>query len=357
MKINLNLIKNFKKNLHHGLAVDLGSNKIIVYLDKKGIVFEEKSIVAVNNKTKQIIAIGQEAQEMLGKTPSYISIIEPLEKGVISNFEIAEKLLRYILTDIKEKHNLSNFFFNPNIIVGVNANSTEVQLRAAIDMLRNAGGKNIYLIEKPLSIAIGCGLLLTEAKGHLIVDIGAGITEVSVVSLGGIVVSKNTTIAGNKFNQDIVQYIKSKFKLAIGVQTAEIIKTKIGNAIDLNKDETLNIKGRDLITGLPKEIKITSDEAREALLESLDVIIQTIKNVIEETPPELISDIIDKGILVTGKSSKLKGIKELIEKHTGLKVNLIDNPKNSVIKGEGSVLENFQVMKTYLLNEDGNTSW
>jgi len=345
--------KLFRVNsLSQEVGFDLGTSKISVYLKNKGIVLNEPSVVAVNNKTDQIVAIGREASAMVGKTPQHITATKPLVNGVISDFEVAEKMINYLLQKIREGGKGGKFWFIKRAIVGVPSNCTEVEKKAVEDVFHNAGVKEVFLIEKSLAIAIGSGLLLKEPKGHLIVDIGGGITEVAVISLGGVVVSQNIRIAGDKLNDDIIRYIKDNFKLAIGDQTAEKIKTTIGSAVPHASSDAnyLIIQGRDLTKGLPKEIKITDKEVREALSESLDTIVQTIKNTIETAPPELIPDIMNHGILLTGGSSLLKGFDKLIESSTGLEVNVADDPINTVVRGEGIILENYDGMKAYLLS-------
>ncbi len=345
--------KIFKSNsLTQEVGFDLGTSKISVYLKNKGIVLNEPSVVAVNNKTDQIVAIGKEASAMIGKTPQHITATKPLVNGVISDFEVAEKMIGFILQKIKDDGKGGKFWFIKRAVVGVPSNCTEVEKKAVEDVFHNAGVKEVFLIEKSLAIAIGSGLLLKEPKGHLIVDIGGGITEVAVISLGGVVVSQNIRIAGDKLNEDIIRYIKDNFKLAIGDQTAEKIKIGIGSAVSNTSasNNYLIIQGRDLTKGLPKEIKITDKEVREALSESLDTIVQTVKNTIETAPPELIPDIMNHGILLTGGTSLLKGIDKLIESSTGLEVNIADDPINTVVRGEGIILENFEGMKAYLLS-------
>ncbi len=346
-----NLLK--ANTLSQEVGFDLGTGKISVYLKNKGIVLNEPSVVAVNNKTDQIVAIGREASAMIGKTPQHITATKPLVNGVISDFEVAEKMINYLLQKIKEGSKAGKFWFVKRAIVGVPSNCTEVEKKAVEDVFHNAGVKEVYLIEKSLAIAIGSGLLLKEPKGHLIVDIGGGITEVAVISLGGVVVSQNIRIAGDKLNEDIIRYIRDNFKLAIGDQTAEKIKVTIGSAVATHASgdaSYLIVQGRDLTKGLPKEIKITEKEVREAIAESLDTIVQTIKNTIETAPPELIPDIMNHGILLTGGSSLLRGIDKLIESSTGLEVNVADDPINTVVRGEGIILENFEGMKSYLLS-------
>jgi len=347
--MNIKFFQNiFKKvdSLSQNIALDLGTTKISMYVKGKGIVVKEPAVVALNTKTDQIIAIGKEAEAMLGKTPGHVAAVKPIVNGVISDFEVTEKLLRFLFQKIKES---GSFFLGPRVVVGINSEGTEVERKAVEDAVRNAGGREVYLVEKALAIAIGAGLLLSEAKGNLIVDIGGGITEVSIVSLGGIVVSRSVRIGGNKLNEDIIHFIRNKFKLAIGEQTAERIKTTIGSAMERNSNQTIVIRGRDLAKGLPKEVKVTEEEVREAISESLLTIIQIIKNTLEVAPPELVADIIEKGILLTGGTALLKDMDTLIEKSTGLKVNLADDPINSVVRGEGIILENFDAMKPYLL--------
>lgn len=342
------MIKSFKENLFHNIGVDLGTSKTLIYVKGKGIVINEPTVVAMNNKTNQILAIGYEAEEMAGKTPSHISAIRPLNNGVISDFEVAEKMLDYFLSKSKKKGFFGQFLDWPRLVVGVPTGGTEVEKRAVEDVARSAGAKEVYLVEEPIAVALGAQLSVKESQGIFVVDIGGGTTEVAVISLGGIVVSKSLRIAGNKLNDDIIHYFRDKFKLSIGERTAERIKIFIGSALDLGSNQEMKVKGRDLTRGLPKEIKVKEDDIREAITPSLIKIIDAIKSTVEITPPELIGDIMETGIILSGGTSLLRGIDKLIEESIDLPVKIIDDPITSVIRGIGIILEDLEGSKDIL---------
>lgn len=342
------MAKGLKENFFRNIGVDLGTSKTLIYVKGKGIVINEPTVVAMNNKTNQILAVGHEAEEMIGKTPSHISAIRPLNNGVISDFEVAEKMLDYFLDKSKKKGFFGQFLGWPRLVVGVPTGGTEVEKRAVEDVARSAGAKEVYLIEEPIAVALGAQLSVKESQGIFVVDIGGGTTEVAVISLGGIVVSKSLRIAGNKLNDDIIHYFRDKFKLSIGEKTAERIKIFIGSALDLGSNQEMKIKGRDLTRGLPKEIKIKEDDIREAITPSLIKIIDAIKSTVEITPPELIGDIMETGIILSGGTSLLRGIDKLIEESIDLPVKIIDDPITSVIRGIGIILEDLEESKDVL---------
>lgn len=344
------MAKTIKTNLFHNIGLDLGTTKILVYVKGKGIIVNEPTVVATNNKTGQILAIGQEAEEMLGKTPLHINAIRPLASGVISDFEVTEKMLHYFLEKAKAKGILGRVFDWPRLVIGVPTGGTEVEKRAVEDVARSAGAKEVYLVEEPIAVALGAQLKIKESQGAFIADIGGGSTEVAVISLGGIVVSKSLRIGGDKLNEDIIYYFRDKYKLAIGEKTAERIKIFIGSAVDLGTNQEMNVKGRDLTRGLPKEIRVKEDDIREAISPSLEKIIGAIKDTIELTPPELIGDIMETGIILSGGTSLLRGFDKLLEDSVDLPINLIDDPITSVVRGIGVILEDIEAYKDILIN-------
>lgn len=346
IKINYKLFSSLIKDI----GIDLGTTKSIVYVKGRGIIINEPTIVAVNNKTNQIIAVGREATQMLGKTPPHISAIKPLVNGVISDFEVTEKMIRYFLDRTNEKSFVKNLFNWNRLVVSIPCGGTEVEKRAVEDVVKLAGAKEIHLIEEPVAVALGLRLPIRESKGLFIVDIGGGTTEAAVVSLGGIVVYKSIRIAGNRLNDDIILYLKDNYKLAIGEQTAEILKTTIGSVIDTGSNQEMKVKGRDLTKGLPKEIKIKEEAVREAILPSVLKIIDTIQNTLEMTPPELVSDILSSGIYLAGGTALLRGIDKLISDSVNLPVTIVDDPITAVIRGIGMVLEDVNSYRDILIN-------
>ncbi|MCK4805838.1 MAG: rod shape-determining protein [Candidatus Pacebacteria bacterium] len=340
--------KGLKANFFRNIGVDLGTSKTLIYVKGRGIVINEPTVVAMNNKTNQILAVGHEAEEMIGKTPSHISAIKPLNNGVISDFEVAEKMLNYFLDKSKKKGFFGQFLDWPRLVVGVPTGGTEVEKRAVEDVARSAGAKEVYLIEEPIAVALGAQLSVKESQGIFVVDIGGGTTEVAVISLGGIVVSKSLRVAGSKLNDDIIHYFRDRFKLSIGEKTAEKIKIFIGSALDLGSNQEMKVKGRDLTRGLPKEIKVKEEDIREAITPSLIKIIDAIKSTVEITPPELIGDIMETGIILSGGTSLLRGIDKLIEESIDLPVKIIDDPITSVIRGIGIILEDLEGSKDIL---------
>jgi len=342
------MINIFRKRFIQDSGVDLGTSKTLLYIKGQGVVVNEPTVVALNKKTNQILAIGQEARSMRGKTPPHIDAIKPLVNGVISDFEVTEKMLRYFFEKTKKKGSFNNLTTWRRLVIGIPCGGTEVEKRAVEDAAHNAGAREVYLIEEPLAVALGARLSIRESKGLLIVDIGGGITEIAVVSLGGIAVSKSLKTAGDKLNKDIIYYLRDKFKLMIGEGTAEDIKISIGSAEDLGSGKEMKVKGRDLTRGLPKEIKIKEEYVREAIALSLERIIDAIKDVIEVTPPELIADVMNTGIVLSGGTSLLRGFDKLIEKSVSLPVHIVEDPITAVIRGIGTVLEDVDDFKDIL---------
>ena len=332
------------------MGVDLGTVNTLVYVKGRGIIIHEPSVVAVNKKTGQILAIGEEARKMVGKTPAHIVAIRPLVAGVISDFEITEQMIRYFIDKAFGKR-----FFpwpQPRLVVGVPCGVTEVEKKAVEDAARNAGAGEAYLIEEPLAAAIGIRLPIQEAGGNMIVDIRGGTTEVAVISLGGIVNSRSIRIAGERLNQDIVRYAEEEFKLVLGERTAEEIKIKIGSAMPLREELQYPMRGRDIITGLPKEIMVTDEDVREAMKNSIRAIVSEIKNAVEDTPPELLADVMKRGIYLVGGGSLLRKLDELIQKETRISVKTPEDPMTAVVRGCGIVLENLPKLREVLISTE-----
>ncbi|RMF86612.1 MAG: rod shape-determining protein [Nitrospinota bacterium] len=323
------------------LAIDLGTANTLVYVRGKGIVLREPSVVAVHRETKQVLAVGTEAKRMLGRTPGSIVAIRPMKDGVIADFEITEEMLRYF---IKKVHNRKSFI-SPRIIISVPSGITQVEKRAVRDSAESAGGREIYLIEEPMAAAIGAGLPIEDPSGNMIVDIGGGTTEVAVISLSGIVYSRSVRSAGDAMDQSIVNYIKRKYNLLIGERTGEEIKINIGSAYPLEEKRTMEIKGRDLVAGVPKTLIITDEEIRESLYESINTIVETVKLALERTPPELAADIVDKGIVLAGGGALLRGLDILLREETGLPVTIAEDPLSCVALGTGKVLDEIKLLK------------
>ncbi|HIE32907.1 MAG TPA: rod shape-determining protein [Thermodesulfobacteriaceae bacterium] len=325
------------------MAVDLGTANTLIYVKGKGIVLREPSVVAVkeDGRYKKVLAAGEEAKRMLGRTPGNIKAIRPLKEGVIADFEVAEAMLRYFIRKIHNRR----FLVRPRVIIGIPSRTTQVERRAVKESAESAGAREVYLIEEPMAAAIGAGLPITEPTASMVVDIGGGTTEIAVISLAGIVYSNTVKVAGDKIDEAIMQYIKRKYNLLIGESTAEQIKIKIGNVLPEPPYETMPIKGRDLISGIPKTITVSSDEIKDAIDENIQVIVRSIKEALEQTPPELAADIVDRGIVLTGGGALLKNLDKLIQEETKLPVMVAEDPLCSVVLGCGKALDNIEVLK------------
>jgi rod shape-determining protein MreB len=326
------------------LAIDLGTATTLIYVRGKGIVSCEPSVVAVQQDSrgaKKVLAVGREAKEMLGRTPGNIQAVRPLRDGVIADFEITEAMLRWFIARANTRRTL----VKPRIIICVPFGITEVEKRAVKESAEGAGAREVYLIEEPMAAAIGAGLPITEPSGNMVVDIGGGTTEVAVISLAGIVYSQSVRVGGDKMDESIVAYMKRKYNLAIGEQTAERIKMTIGNAYPLEQQSTMEVKGRDMVAGVPKTIVVHSDEIREALSEPINAIVEAVLVALERTPPELAADIVDKGIVLTGGGSLLKNLDVLLREETGLPVMVCDDPISAVVLGSGKALDHMELLK------------
>ena len=317
------------------MGIDLGTATVLVYIKGKGVILKEPSVVAIDKNQDKVLAVGEEARQMIGRTPGNIVAIRPMRDGVISDYDITEKMLKHFIKKACGKRRLSA----PRIVICVPCEATEVERRAVEHAGRNAGAKKVYLIEEPLAAAIGAGLDITKASGNMVIDIGGGTTDVAVISLGGMVVRESIKVAGDKFDEAIIKYIRKKHKLMIGERTAENLKINIGCAYRQDEEATMDIRGRDLITGLPKNLAVTSEEMREALKETVNLIAECTHSVLEKTPPELAADIADKGIVMTGGGSLLKGLDKLIQEYTKVPVYLAEDPISCVALGTGKVLE------------------
>lgn len=326
------------------LAIDLGTANTLVFVKGKGIVLSEPSVVAVRRDGKgynKVLAVGKEAKLMLGRTPGNIIAIRPMKDGVIADFEVTEAMLRHFIRKVHNRRTL----IRPRIIIAVPSGITQVEKRAVRESAESAGAREVYLIEEPMAAAIGAGLPITEPISNMVVDIGGGTTEVAVISLAGIVFSKSVRVGGDKIDEAILQYIKRKYNLLVGERTAEVIKTTIGTAYPQDEPESIEVKGRDLVSGIPKTLTIDSEEVRLAISEQIDTIIDTVKVALEQTPPELAADIVDRGIFLTGGGALLKNLDVLLKEETGLPIIITNDPLSAVVLGSGKVLENIELLR------------
>ncbi|MDD4352408.1 MAG: rod shape-determining protein [Candidatus Gracilibacteria bacterium] len=334
----------------HDIGIDLGTANTLVFVRGKGIVINEPSVVAVNEKTNQILAIGESARQMVGKTPGYIVATRPLVDGVVSDFEITEQMLKYFIEKVHQES--FSFFPRPRVIIGIPSGVTEVEKRAVEDAARNAGAREVFLIEEPMAAAIGAELPVQDPVGSMIIDMGGGTTEVAVISLGGIVISKSLRAAGDQLNADIVQYAKEKYNLLLGDRTAENLKIKVGSVFELRERLRAVARGRDLVTGLPREIEFDDRMAMEALEKTARLIAETVKVTIERTPPELVADIMERGIILAGGGALLRGLDRLISEHTRMPVHIANDPLSCVARGTGVVLEDLDNLREVLVSSE-----
>lgn len=336
------------------IGIDLGTANTLVYVQGHGIVINEPSIVAINEKTGRVVAIGADAKQMTGRTPTHISVVKPLVDGVISNFEVTEEMLAYFIRRVAQMS--TRKFFRPQVIVGVPSGITNVEIRAVRDAAKNAGARQVHIVEEPMAAAIGIRLPVHEPVGHMIIDIGGGTTDIAVISLGGIVKSKNLKIAGDRLNADIVAYVRDEFKILLGEKTAEDVKIAIGAVIKQKEPLEATIRGRDLVSGLPKEVVITDSDIKEAIAGSTEIFIDSIKEVLEATPPEVISDIMHKGIILTGGGSLIQGMKELLERELKIPIHRADDPLTAVVRGTGVILEDLDRFRDVLISDEDDLS-
>lgn len=335
------------KLFSNDIGIDLGTANTLVYLKGKGIVISEPSVVAVNKKTGQIVAIGAEAKQMLGRTPPHIQAVRPLVDGVVSDFEVTEEMLAYLLGKVEK---MSPKFFRPRVVIGVPSGITSVEVRAVYDAAKNAGAREVHIVEEPTAAAVGIRLPIHDPVGSMIVDIGGGTTDIAIISLGGIVQSKNLIIAGDKLNVDIMTYFRNEFKLLIGEKTGENIKIAIGSVLPLPQPVEIEVRGRDLVTGLPRQVVVTDSDIREAISASINTLVEGIREVLETTPPEILSDVMHRGIVLTGGGSLIKGLPELIQKAIKMPVHISEDPLTAVARGTGVILENLEKYKEVLID-------
>lgn len=333
------------------IGIDLGTANTLVYVKGMGIVIIEPSIVAINTKTGRVVAVGNDAKLMVGRTPMHINAVRPLVNGVISNFEVAEEMLAYFIRKVAQMS--PRKFLRPRVVVGVPSGITNVERRAVRDAARNAGAREVHIIEEPMAAALGIHLPVHDPVGSMIIDIGGGTTDIAVISLGGIVRSKNLHIAGDRFNQDVITYVRDEFKILLGEKTAEDVKIAIGSVYKVGEPMEATIRGRDLITGLPREVVITDADIREAISASVEIFVDSVKEVIESTPPEVVSDIMKRGAVIVGGGALIHGLKELLEKELDIPIHLADDPLTAVVRGTGVVLEDINLYRDILMdNED-----
>ncbi len=335
------------------VGIDLGTANTLVYLRGKGIVVNEPSVVAVNQKTNQVVAVGKAAKEMLGRTPGHLVAVHPLVDGVVSDFEATEEMLAYL---IKRAQGVSRKMLGPRAVIGVPSGITNVEMRAVKDAAQNAGAREVYIVEEPVAAALGIRLPIREAVGSMIVDIGGGTTDIAVLSLGGIVRAKNLRIAGDKLNKDIISYVRSEFKILIGEKTAEDIKIAIGSVTENDERLEAVVRGRDLITGLPREIMLNDSDIREAISQSVDTLVEGVREVLETTPPEILSDIMRSGIVLTGGGALIKGLDQLLVQWLKVPVIVADDPLTAVVRGTGVILENLDLHQDILLEHEEDIS-
>ncbi len=330
------------------IGIDLGTANTLVYVKNRGIVLREPSVVAVNLKNKQVHEVGMAAKKMIGKTPGHISAIRPLKDGVIADYEITEKMLREFFTRVHKR----KFFTNPRVVICVPAGVTQVEKRAVMDVAREAGAREAYLIEEPMAAAIGAGLNIFEPEGNMVVDIGGGTTEIAVISLGGIVIKSSLRIAGDKLDEAIVQYIRKNHNLYIGEKTAENLKIDIATALRMETDIESEVSGRNILNGLPRKITITSEEVREAITEMIYQVVEETKVVLEKTPPELSADIYQKGLVLTGGGALIKNLDKKLAEDINIPVTVADNPIECVVRGIGVLLEDFDKYKEVIISPE-----
>ncbi|MDD3694248.1 MAG: rod shape-determining protein [Candidatus Pacebacteria bacterium] len=343
-----NLLHKIYNRFSNHIGIDLGTANTLVYIQGTGVIINEPSVVALNVKTGRVVAVGKDAKEMLGRNPSHIKIVRPLVDGVISDFDVTEEMLAYF---IRKAEKSSRRFFRPRVVIGVPSGITNVEHRAVYDAARNAGAREVYIIEEPMAAAIGLGLPILDAVGSMIIDIGGGTTDIAVISLGGVVQSKNLKIAGDKLNQDIISYLRDEFKVSVGEKTAEDIKIKIG-VIHNHENLESEVRGRDVITGLPRQILVNNHDIREAIYFSIENLIDGTKEVLEKTPPEIVSDVMQRGIYLVGGGALIGGLDELLSQELDIPVYISETPLLVVSHGTGAVFEDIDLYKQVLIHQD-----
>lgn len=350
------LVKRFNTligTLSTDIGIDLGTANTLVYVNGKGIVLNEPTIVALNKKTGQLVAVGNDAKMMQGRTPAHIEVVRPLLNGVISDFEVTEEMLAYLLARVRSG---TRSLVAPRVLIGVPSGITSVEMRAARDAARNAGAREVFLIEEPIAAAIGAKLPIHKAQGSMIIDIGGGTTDIAVISLNGIVTAKNLRIAGDQLNQDIMTYIRDQFKVLVGDRTAEDTKIALASMEEHGESKEMVVRGRDVVTGLPREVVITDGDIREAILGSVNAIVEATRDVIELTPPEVLADVMQRGISISGGGALIPGVPQLLENVLKLKLVVVSDPLRAVVRGIGIALENLENYEELLIENEGELS-
>ncbi|QSH39497.1 rod shape-determining protein [Candidatus Kaiserbacteria bacterium] len=335
------------------IGIDLGTANTLVYVNGRGIVINEPSMVALNQKTGQVVAVGADAKKMLGRTPSHIVAVQPLIDGVISDFEVTEEMLSYL---IRKAQDGKSRLLGPRVVIGVPSGITSVEVRAVQDAARNAGARQVFIVEEPMAAAIGIRLPVKDPSGSMVIDIGGGTTDIGIVSLGGLVNAKNVRIAGDKLNDDIINYIRSEFKILIGAKSAEELKIAVAAVLEEDIPLEATVRGRDLVTGLPREITITDADIREAIASSVDQLIDSVKEVLETAPPEVVSDVMRRGIYLAGGGALIRGLAELLTEHLGVAVYVSDDPLTAVVRGTGMILEDIDAYEEALITQSHELS-
>lgn len=343
------MLKKIHKWFSYDLGIDLGTACTLVHVAGRGIVINEPSVVAVNQKTGQVVAVGAKAKQMVGRTPAHIVAVRPLVDGVVSDFEVTEEMMSYLLNKAQDG---KQTLFGPRVVVGVPSGITNVEIRAVRDAAKSAGAREVHIVEEPMATAIGIKLPVKDPVGSMVVDIGGGTTDIAVISLGGVVQSKNLRIAGDHLNQDIVSYIRSEFKILIGEKTAESLKIAIGSLISMDKPLEASIKGRDLVSGLPKEVVVTDADIREAILSSVESIVESVREVLEITPPEVLSDVMNRGLYLSGGGALIKGLPEILHEHSKIPIRVADDPLTAVVRGTGMILEDLENYREVLIEHE-----
>ncbi len=329
------------------MGIDLGTANTLVYVKDKGIVINEPSIVAINLRTDQILSVGEDAKKMVGKTPPHIVAIRPLKQGVISDFEVTEKMLKHFIEKVHRE--TYAFLPRPRVVIGIPMDVTEVERKAVEDATMSAGAREVYLIEEPLAASIGARLPIHEATGYMVVDIGGGTTDIAVISLGGIVTKRSLRVAGDQFNENIIAYVRENMNLLIGERMAEELKIRIGSVYELDETMEYKIQGRDMVTGLPKEVIVNDVQVRSAMRRTMRLILENVKATIEEAPPEIVADILKKGILLTGGGALIRGIDRILYEETKIPIHVMDDPLTAVVRGTGIILEDIEILRDVLM--------
>lgn len=346
------MLDRFRNYFSYEIGVDLGTFSTLIYSKGRGIVLAEPSVVALNQKTGRMVAVGMEADRMIGRTPEHINAVCPLVNGVISNFEAAEEMISYFLRKASSNLPTASRMVRPGVVASVPSGITNVERRAVRDVLINAGAGRVYIIEEPMAAALGVKLPAYDPVGNMIIDVGGGITDIAVISLGGIVKTKNINIAGNKLNQNIITYIRDEFKIMLGEKTAEEVKRTVGSVIKEKENREVLVRGRDLITGLPREVIVTDGDIREAIISDINNLIESVKEVLELTPPEIVADIMRRGIVLLGAGSKINGLNILLEKELKIPIYSADDPETVVVRGAGIVAENLNRYQDIIFNNE-----